>query len=394
MRRPGCRDLFRLDSGRWTDAWQVATALSAERGTQRWRRKLAWLAPVLVAGGVVTIAAVASATPSTSVPALPTRSAAQLLTAMQGAVDTALSGQISETANLGIPSLPGDRSTASLSWQTFVAGTHSARVWVDGPQRQRFALLGELSEADVVHNGRDLWTYTSDTNTVTHSVVRTTGAATPQLPRTPAALSAQLLKAVAPSTSVGVGPSRVVAGRTAYTLVIAPRDARSTIRRIIVAVDSRRFVPLQVQIFGGSASPALRIGFTKISFTRPAVSTFRFTVPRGAAVSSNPLSADRHHETATLTVGMFSHTHPPRPAPPPGSSVADGRPSSNCAAEQVPWSGGLPDGLGQAGSTVPGSSARLLHTALVNAVITGDGRVFVGAIQPALLEHVAATTTN
>jgi hypothetical protein len=36
----------------------------------------------------------------------------------------------------------------------------------------------------------------------------------------------------------------------------------------------------------------------------------------------------------------------------------------------------------------------LLRTALVNAVITSDGRVFVGAVQPALLEHVAATTAN
>jgi outer membrane lipoprotein-sorting protein len=313
---------------------------------------------------------------------------------MQGAVDTALSGQISETANLGIPSLPGDRSTASLSWQTFVAGTHSARVWVDGPQRQRFALLGELSEADVVHNGRDLWTYTSDTNTVTHSVLRTTGAATPQLPRTPAALSAQLLKAVAPSTSVGVGPSRVVAGRTAYTLVIAPRDARSTIRRIIVAVDSRRFVPLQVQIFGGSASPALRIGFTKISFTRPAASTFRFTVPRGAAVSSNPLSADRHHETANPD-RRHVQSHASTASGPDTRIIGSGWTAvlelRRGAGAMV---GGLPDGLGQAASTVPGSSARLLHTALVNAVITGDGRVFVGAIQPALLEHVAATTAN
>ena len=36
--------------------------------------------------------------------------------------------------------------------------------------------------------------------------------------------------------------------------------------------------------------------------------------------------------------------------------------------------------------------ARLLHTALVNALLMPDGRVFVGAVQPAMLEHAAATT--
>jgi hypothetical protein len=41
---------------------------------------------------------------------------------------------------------------------------------------------------------------------------------------------------------------------------------------------------------------------------------------------------------------------------------------------------------------VGNSGERLLHTALVNAVILPDGRVFVGAVTPALLEHVAATS--
>ena len=45
-------------------------------------------------------------------------------------------------------------------------------------------------------------------------------------------------------------------------------------------------------------------------------------------------------------------------------------------------------------TSVGNSGARLLHTALVNAVILRDGRVFVGAVQPAFLEHVAATTPN
>ena len=123
----------------------------------------------------------------------------------------AFTGQVDETAALGLPSLPGDSSTATLSWQSFLTGTHSARVWADGPDKQRLALLGQLSEADVIHNGRDVWTYTSDTNTVTHTTLpahstspsgatTTPSSSDPADSYSPAKLAAQLLKAVSPST--------------------------------------------------------------------------------------------------------------------------------------------------------------------------------------------------
>jgi hypothetical protein len=40
------------------------------------------------------------------------------------------------------------------------------------------------------------------------------------------------------------------------------------------------------------------------------------------------------------------------------------------------------------------SGTRLLHTALVNAVLLPDGRAFVAAMRPAALEHIAATTAR
>ena len=46
-------------------------------------------------------------------------------------------------------------------------------------------------------------------------------------------------------------------------------------------------------------------------------------------------------------------------------------------------------------STPIGSAgARLVHTALVNALILADGRVFVGAVSPAQLEQTAADTPH
>jgi len=46
----------------------------------------------------------------------------------------------------------------------------------------------------------------------------------------------------------------------------------------------------------------------------------------------------------------------------------------------------------QDATTDIGGGVRLLHTALLNVVFLPDGRSFVGAVQPAALEHIAATT--
>jgi outer membrane lipoprotein-sorting protein len=285
-------------------------------------------------------------------------------------------------------------SRASLSWQTFITGTHSARVWVGGPDRQRVALIGELSEADVVHNGRDVWTYTSETNTVTHTVLpraagslHTARSAPSAADLTPGAAAARVLKAISRSTSVTVGSSRMVADRPAYTLSIRPKDKRSTVREVTIAIDATKFVPLQVQIFGAGSSPAFEVGFATISFTTPAAATFRFKAPAGATSSSDPLEAN----------GRRNHWHHGGPLP--------ARTTHTPSAPKVIGSGWtsvleLPSGPASAvdngmlrdlTSAVGTSGARLLHTALLNAVIMPDGRVLVGAVSPALLQHIAAT---
>jgi outer membrane lipoprotein-sorting protein len=346
-----------------------------------------WLAPVVVIGGVVAGAALASSGASGAVPTLAPRTPAQLITAIQTDAATAFSGKISESAHLGLPELPGDTSSASLSWQSFVTGSHLLRVWVDGPTKQRVAVIGSLSEADVIHNGRNLWTYTSDTNTATHTVLPQRDASNRDGPAnlTPAAATDRVLKAIAPSTSVTLGANRTVAGRAAYTLVIAPRDARSTIRKITVAVDSRHFVPLQLQVFGSSSTPAFQIGFSQISFKTPAASTFNFHVPAGASVSTNPFTERGHMHFAG----------PPMVLPRnPARIIGSGWTAVLEVHDGLDRIGPLSGQLEQMTTSVGNSGERLLHTALLNAVIMPDGRVFVGAVQPAALEHIAATTAG
>jgi hypothetical protein len=64
---------------------------------------------------------------------------------------------------------------------------------------------------------------------------------------------------------------------------------------------------------------------------------------------------------------------------------------------ELPTAGRALDSFGGASlrdvtTPVGTDGARLLHTALVNALVAPDGRVFVGAVRPAMLEHAAATT--
>lgn len=357
------------------------------------RRRLAWLVPLGVAGLVASGAAIGAAGSSGATPTLPTLTAHQLLSrALQHAGRvTALSGTVREVASLGLPSLPGDFSSTQWSWQTFVTGAHELRVQVDGPQRQRIALLGQLAEADVVHNGRDLWTYTSDTNTVTHirlprhAAERVDAGDSVPANLTPGSVASDFLRAVTPSTAVTVRAPRQVAGRAAYTLVLRPRDARSTVRKVTLALDSTTFVPLQVEVFGAAHSPAFQTGFTKISFATPSASAFNFRMPAGAVLGHNPF-------------GRASEpTHRSRPS----HQFAAGRPEISVSG--TAWtsvveirmnhavgsasSAALP--LGELTSPIGRSGDRLVRTALINAVIRPDGTVFVAAMRPEVLEHAA-----
>ncbi len=350
------------------------------------RRRAAWSVPVLTAAAVGGAALLPSTASASAHPKLPVRTAAQLLTAVQHSPVEHLSGTIVETARLGLPTLPGADRAASLSWQTLVSGTHTARVWLDGQDRQRLALLGQLSESDVVHQGRDLWTYASDSQQVEHTDLGPASTSAPEVTQaTPQGAAEQALKAIDPSTAVTVDRTARVAGRAAYTLVLTPRDSRSTVRKVLIAIDAEHNLPLRVQVLGAATAPAFETGFTDVSFARPAASVFRFSPPKGAKVSSHPLDLAKAE---------------PRPGASRTAPAAGMRPIVLGAG----WTSvvELPAGKGGAGAggstgallsrlttTLP-SGDRLVKSALVNVLLAKDGRILVGAVSPAVLQQAAA----
>lgn len=360
-----------------------------------------WVVPALIisviaaAGAGVTLSANAA-------PALPPKSPGQLLVDLQTAKVQGLSGTVVQTATLGLPALPvptGGRGSSDLS--SLVSGSHTMRIWYAGPQQVRLALLGTLGESDVIRNGRDGWLWNSDQNTATHYTLPAEQPATSELPgnlpKTPQEAADQALKLIGPSTNVAVDGTATVADRSAYELVLSPKDSRSLVGSIRLAVDAQTSVPLRVQVLPkGSSTPAVAVGFTQVSFATPDRREFQFSPPPGATVKQQHRGAGRPH-TGRPHASPGSKSPGPKSPQPAGAAprtVGTGWTtvfvlpmSLNLATSS---SGPAGTSLGDTLANLPrvsGSwgSGRLLTGRVFSVLLTDDGRLAVGAVGPDLL---------
>jgi hypothetical protein len=218
---------------------------------------------------------------------------------------------------------------------------------------------------------------------------------------TPQGAAAEALKAIDPSTVVTVDRTARVAGQPAYTLVLTPRDSRSTVRRVLISIDAKHSVPLRVQVYGAAAAPAFETAFTDITFKRPAASVFSFTPPKGSKVSKDLLPL-----MAQPSVGAPDGTSPDSSASAPEASpavvgsgwtsvlvlpaTADGSsPLAGLAGGRRSGEDSTSSMIQQLTSTLPNGD-RVLRSALVNVLLTRDGRVLVGAVSTSVLEQAAA----
>jgi outer membrane lipoprotein-sorting protein len=197
---------------------------------------------------------------------------------------------VQETASLGLPDLPG--SSDPLSGLSMLSGSHTFKIWYAGPARVRVAIPVSLGETDLRRDGRNVWLWDSQTNKATHYILPAGAAdAAPSAPAqsvpTPQQLAKQILAAVGSTTNVGLQQNVTVAGQPAYQLSLAPKDSRSLIGQVRIAIDARNSLPLQVQVFArGASSPAFSVGYTSLSFAKPAASNFAFSPPPGAKVKT------------------------------------------------------------------------------------------------------------
>ena len=171
-------------------------------------------------------------------------------------------------------------------------------------------------------------------------------------------------------------------------------------------------MPLRVQVFAkGAASPAFQVGYTSISFVKPAAANFSFTTPAGAKVkvvsppadSTGPTSAkDKKASGEPQVIGKDWLSVAVLPASALAGVNGTGD-ASSVAGQAAQSAAGSPAGGGGEDAAVAAAllktatpvhgawgSGKLLHTSLVSVLMTSDGHVLVGAVTPAVLESAAA----
>ncbi|WP_225803244.1 sigma-E factor regulatory protein RseB domain-containing protein [Streptomyces sp. NK15101] len=380
------------------------------------RKASRFVVPVAVAGVAAATIGLVPALAASGDPDLPEITARQLIEKIAASDTQTLSGTFRITTDLGLPSLgglasglgglDGGSSTAdpSAKLTELVTGSHTLRVAADGPERQRLTLLDGSDEYSLIHNGDDVWAYDSKSNEAFHEKGASgAGEKDEPLPGTPKQLADEVLKAAGDTTSITVDGTAKVAGRDAYQLVIKPKQSGSTVESVKIAVDAANGTPLKFtlsSVEGGK--PVVDAGFTKVDFGKPAASEFTFEAPKGAKVTEG--GAEKGDGAAKDLPEGFEGGIPGL-----GEILGDSGPGK---AFGDSGSGEGPDVIGEGWTTIakldtgaPAAgtdgapkeiqgfldsfgdkvtgkfgSGTVFKTKLVNALLTEDGRVYVGAV--------------
>lgn len=380
------------------------------------RRAVRYVVPVTVAGVAAATIGLVPALADSGDPDLPKITAQQLIQKIAASDVQQLSGTVKITTDLGLPDLGGlesgllsgaagqggDGSSAdpSAKLTELAAGTHTLRVAADGPDRQKLSLLENAAEYSVIHNGKNVWGYDSASNEVYHSTVEE-GQDGDAAPATPKDFADEALKAVDDTTSVTVDGTVQVAGRDAYKLLVKPKQSGSTVGAISVAVDAKTGLPLKFTLTPTSGGAAVvDVGFTQVSFAKPAASTFDFTPPKGAKVTEE--DADGPAGAEGKADGGPRGGAPGHSGKSPEEAFGQDLAGLNVLGEG--WASiatfdtggeGVPSGAGDTpeagafggfldsfGDKVTGKfgSGTVFSTRLINALVTDDGKVYVGAV--------------
>ncbi|MFI9616010.1 outer membrane lipoprotein carrier protein LolA [Streptomyces sp. NPDC052023] len=383
----------------------TAVADADEQRAARRRKATRYVVPAAVLGLAAGTIGLVPALADSGSPDLPKITAQELLEKMAASDVQQLSGTVKISTDLGLPDLgglegdlmsgaspsggEGSSADPSAKLTELASGTHTLRVAADGPDRQKVSLLEDAAEYSLIHNGKDVWGYDSASNEVYHgTAAEGTERREEKVPATPEDLTDEALKAVDDTTSVTVDGTAQVAGRDAYKLVIEPKQSGSTVGAISVAVDAETGTPLKFTLTPASGGAAVvDAGFTQVSFDKPAASTFDFTPPKGAKVTEEgsveaPERSQRPEEKELAegleglnVIGEGWTSVAVLDSGAEGAASGAGRGDMG----ELGAAGGF---LGSLGDEVKGKfgSGTVFKTRLVNALITDDGKVYVGAV--------------
>jgi len=376
-------------------------------------RRARWAVPGTVVVVTAAVIAALQIPAAQAAPDLPGRTPAQLLASLSsdapngGVSVPPLTGTVVETAALGLPQLPETGNANSLT--SLLTGSHTMKVYYQDGSHFRLAIPQPASETDLIADGSKLWLWQSSADSVTEFTPEGAKKAmvTPDAsPPTPQQAANEILAAVGNTTLVSVQANVMVAGQPCYELVLAPKDSRSLVGRVVIAIDGKYGVPLRVQLYAkGTASPAFQVGFTDLQFVAPSPANFSFTPPPGASVTVEKPGSAEHGKQDTsgfgsygagwLTVAAFPEKDLEQGV---GTGAADSakQPDIVSAGSQGVGvsSQELLNALFGSGKTVHGSwgSGTLVTTSLLSMLVT-NGEVYVGAVKPSVLEAAVGHTS-
>ncbi len=377
-------------------------------------RRARWAVPgtaVAVTAAAVAALQIPAAQAS---PNLPDRTPAQLLASISSdAKVPPMTGTVVETASLGLPQLPQTGNPTSPA--SLLTGSHTMKVYYQDASHFRLAVPQPESETDVIADGSKLWLWESNSNSVTEFIpsadkVKRSAPQLPKTPLTPQQAADQVVAAVGKTTLVSVQDNVMVAGEPSYQLVLAPKDHRSLVGKVVIAVDGKYGVPLRVQLYAkGAGSPAFQVGYTTLQWVTPAPANFSFTPPHGASVDVVNLGKEQAKSGGkpdTSGFGTYGKSWLTVAALPQKDLMQGFGAAASGSGQQQDIASASNQGVGVSsqellnallGSAKPvhgaWGSGTLVTTSLVSILMTG-GEVYIGAVQPSVLYAAVGHTTS
>ncbi|MGW9381732.1 LolA family protein [Streptomyces albidoflavus] len=399
--------------------------------------------PVAVIGVAAATIGLVPALAAGGDPDLPEVTAQELVEKIAASETDQFSGTVKVSVDLGLPSFGGldlgelagsfgaegkdgkggSTATPEEKLTSLASGTHTLRVATDGPDRQKLTFVDGADEYSLIRAGDQAWAYDGSTGEALHTGAAGKAGSQGDHPAddhvsdmSPKELATQALDAADETTRVTVDGTTTVAGRDAYRLALTPKDSGSTVKAVRIAVDAETGTPLKFTVAPSDGGKAIvDAGFSKIDFTRPSTGTF--APPKDAKITESKELAPGDAAPGKDASGKGdAHSKAPKdaeealnslPAPLAGLASAEGteihgKGWASVAELTFPKGEGLPStgsgsdtpgglSLDSLGKKVKGDfgTGTLFSTRVVNALVTEDGRAFVGAVTPEKLMEVA-----
>lgn len=305
-----------------------------------------------------------------------------------------LSDHLLEGANLASGGNAG--GAGQLSSSPLLNGG-SGRLWIARDGRARLELQSEQGDTQIYYDGHTISMYDAASNTLYRYTIPAhedgsgsagSGSDAASATHEPPSV-AKIEEAISHLRHVDVSGATPtdIAGQAAYTVHIAPKESGSLIAGAELSWDAAHGVPLRAAIYSTtSATPAIELAATEVSYGPVDGSVFEFkppanakvqeiTAPNGESGTPNPATHHEHPQITTQGHGIAT------------VAVIASKAKTGDSGES---SSALPEGLQKV--KINGVEATELPTelgTLLSFEQAGMRYMLIGAVSPAAVEAVA-----